>query len=134
MASTCCALLISATIAFVFPSDPVVLHVPGAAAGRWMQLANLTTPQQYSAGVALREKIYALGGNAQSSFEEYDSKLNKWSTLPQMSTPRLFLGAAPLGQKIYAAGGISSDLYPSARRKEAFENSAYADPRQGSIL
>src|SRR5258708_4030090 len=74
----------------------------------WARLADMTSPHEYHAAVAVGGKIYVLGGEAIAKFEEYDPATNQWKVLPQMPTSgRSFLGAAAVDDKIYAIGGIS---------------------------
>src|SRR6185369_15587928 len=89
-----------------------IVGVPAPAAQqevRWERVANLNTPHQYHACVALDGKIYTVGGDRNAAFEEYDGKSNVWRLLPPMTTPRAFSAAATVGRRIYAIGGLSEE-------------------------
>jgi N-acetylneuraminic acid mutarotase len=95
----------------VWGRSPIDDPAASATGSRWSQLADMTTPHEYHAAVAVDGKIYVLGGEPVAQFEEYDPASNRWRVLPQMPTPgRSFLGAAALGDKIYAMGGISRQV------------------------
>jgi N-acetylneuraminic acid mutarotase len=97
-------LLLASCVAIV----PAMAKPPSA---RWQRLADMLTPHEYHAAVAVDGKIYVLGGEPAAKFEEYDPATNQWRILPPMPTPgRSFLGAAAVGRTIYALGGTSRQV------------------------
>src|SRR5262245_28801858 len=72
----------------------------------WERVANLNTPHQYHACVAVDGRIYAVGGDEKAAFEEYDATSNVWRLLPPMTAPRSLGAAAAVGRHIYAIGGL----------------------------
>ncbi len=87
--------------------DAAWQYTPGSDS--WSRKANLPTPRFGLAAVALRGKIYVLGGSDGTSpsraLEVYNPLTNTWQTKAPMPTARVFLGAAAIGRKIYAVGG-----------------------------
>jgi hypothetical protein len=59
----------------LFLALSAIVGVPAPAAQqevRWERVANLNTPHQYHACVALNGKIYTVGGDQKAAFEEYE--------------------------------------------------------------
>ena len=78
----------------------------------WKQLASMTGPRQEHGCVALKGKLYAVGGVGDASeflgtAEVYDPQTDGWQPLAEMSTARCGFGLAAVGGKVYALGGWS---------------------------
>ncbi len=75
----------------------------------WKQKRSMPTPRHGLAAVALKGKVYVLGGSngstATGALEVYDPDHDTWSEKAPMPTPRVFLAAAAVDDKIYAIGG-----------------------------
>ncbi len=76
------------------------------ALNAWTEIAPLPEPRMAGAAVALKDKIYIVGGaGGSSALLEYDPAANTWRRLAALSTPREHLAAAALDGEIYALGG-----------------------------
>jgi len=76
----------------------------------WLPMAPMPTARLGLTAAAVSGKIYAIGGNdnssaALSTTEVYDPSSNTWNTVAPMSTARTGLAAVTVNGKIYAIGG-----------------------------
>lgn len=84
----------------------------------WTVLKRMNTERKYYRLAVIDEKIYAIGGSAdssvQSSVEVYDSVLNTWTEKAPMSIRRMQFGLEIIGGKIYVIGGCSPNQATNA--------------------
>lgn len=77
----------------------------------WSIGADIPTPRDHLAAVALFDRVCAVGGRTLSmsrniaALECYDPATNTWDKRANMPTPRGGIGAAAVGNKIVVAGG-----------------------------
>ena len=100
----------------------VDLYDPQAAS--WTQLAGMTDARCMHGCVALKGKLYAVGGlgggrQKLDTAEVYDPQADGWQPLAKMSTARYGFGLAAVGGKIYAIGG--SVYYGALDSVEAYD-------------
>src|SRR5581483_810860 len=79
---------------------------------KWIPKAPLNIARQNLAAIGLNDKIYVIGGSAQSSpsticanTDVYDPATDSWTSKAPMATARMGLAIATLNGKIYAFGG-----------------------------
>eukprot|EP00964_Phaeocystis_antarctica_P025401 scaffold14274_cov65-Phaeocystis_antarctica.AAC.5 len=90
----------------------VELYDPQAAS--WTQLAGMTAARSMHGCVALKGKLYAVGGLGADSqtldtAEVYDPQTDGWQPLAKMSTVRAEIELVAVGSKLYAIGGCDHD-------------------------
>ena len=81
--------------------------------GAWAAAAPMSTSRFSHCVVALKDKIYAMGGVAEGdivtdSVEVYDPATNSWSPVASMGTARQLSAAAVVQGKIFVTGGVAS--------------------------
>jgi len=79
----------------------------------WSEKQPMPTARVNAAAVAMRDKMYVIGGHVgpnnmvTDAHEEYDSVTDSWEIKEPMPTPRDEFNAASTGNAIYAIGGSS---------------------------
>jgi 3-mercaptopyruvate sulfurtransferase SseA/N-acetylneuraminic acid mutarotase len=105
----------SSVIPFIGASDRAYVFTPAAMGGPAIaEIASLPLARTRCGGVALKGKIYCLGGEDLNNVIldevlEYDPNLNAWVVVESMNLPRLGVKGAVANGRIYMAGGISED-------------------------
>ena len=87
----------------------LVMYSVGLASGdQWVLKSDIPTPRYMLAAVALKGKVYTIGGatsEALRNIEEYDPVTDTWTRKADMLFPRAGPSAAAVNGKIYAIGG-----------------------------
>jgi hypothetical protein len=87
--------------------------VLAAGSGKWRELARLHVARGALALVALRGRLYAIGGRDRSvqiaPTEEYDPGSGTWKVLPDMPAPRNHVAGYLDGTLVCGAGGRTPD-------------------------
>ena len=101
--------------------------------GDWDLRAQLPTPRQEMAAVALAGRVYVAGGIAAGNqvsavVEVYDPAADDWRTGPALPLPRHHHAAAATGGRVYVMGGYASLATPWAPVRTVWE----LDPAGGT--
>lgn len=121
----CCAVYHEGAV-FVFGGvlemDPTKGFVPPIAAAerfdfasqRWSSLTSIPVPVLASRCLALRDRLYVIGGRVSVDYRRsdnsnivqvFDPASNSWEAAPRMNRPRAWAGAVVQDGKIYVTGG-----------------------------
>lgn len=77
--------------------------------GEWQRVAELSTPRAALSVVAVRGRLFAIGGandsGVLSTTEVYDPKTGEWSPGPELAIPREHTGATVVGNRVYSIAG-----------------------------
>ena len=110
----------------------------------WSALPPMPTPRGALAAVAVRNKIYLIGGakipagtelpdgltrsspiELLGTMEVFDTEKNSWTTLKPMTLPRNHHDAAYLDGKLYVIGGAVGSCFPGGWASNVPMNEAY---------
>lgn len=103
------------SVIFSLKTDPIQGFTwtrSGAIMEHWVYQPPMTQGRLFAAGVALNNRIYAIGGNtfatpALDSVEMLDLPgTGVWTPVAKLSAPRTGIAAAAVNGKIYAIGGF----------------------------
>jgi N-acetylneuraminic acid mutarotase len=80
---------------------------------RWSFKRPMLTPRQACASVILSNKLFAIGGVANTgrvgTVEAYDTATDTWTAQPSLRIPRVGCVAAVIKDTIFVAGGVTND-------------------------
>ena len=98
------------TTGAVYTKTTYVFDPAVPAGSRWSQLSDMTYARGYLGGVAVNDKVYAVGGSDGSYIdlayvEAYDPADGFWHTVTSMNTPRAGAAAYVLYSHIFVCGG-----------------------------